>query len=180
MQINVTVDGLEAVDLSTELGQEIELVDSETGEYVTHGRTLGDHVVERLVAQVARDPEYQALRRRVAQVRTEMIREALAPMLVHALNGPVQRTDGFGQATGEPTTLREMIVAEFRDAIKMKDGFGRTRTDSPIVKLIRDEISVAFRNELAGVIAAEKEKVVKKVRDSAADMIAKAATAGLR
>lgn len=172
MEINVTVNA-ESLDLST-------VIDGETyGD--TRPRTLGDLVAEkladRLYGQYTREETYEA-RQRVDVQRDALIRAAVAPVIERALTEPMRQTDAYGSPIGEPTTLRTLIAKQATAALTAKsDRYSREPTI--IEKIVGEQINAAFRNELAGLVKTERDKVVKAVRDNAATIIANAVKQGL-
>lgn len=179
MQINVTVEGLDAIDLTAEIGEEIRDYDEETGEYNTRGKTLGDIVATKLVKELTRDDRWSGLRKRYLELREEEIRAAVRPLVEDALNGPIQKTNVYGEPTSGTTTMRELIMAEVNKVIHERSD--KYRSDSPT--MLQATISKAVRTELGkelqAVFDAEKQKVVDAVRASAAELVAEAVKKGL-
>lgn len=171
MNINVTVDG---VDLNSELDYGY---DDEGGRVA---KTLGAEVARRIANDLMRSDEYSGLRREVAVLREEEIRAQLKPFVTSALEKGVQKTNGFGEPTGEPTTLRELILAEFNKYLTSKvDSSYRSNGQTVVQKFVTDAVEQVVKKELAAAIAEEKAKVVAAVRAKAAELIAQAVKEGV-
>lgn len=176
MQINVSVTD---VDLSSVIG-ECREYDME-GDYVgTGAKTLGDAVAAQIAADMKRDESYASLRKRVLDIRNEEIREQIKPNVAKAIEGNIQKTDEWGQAVGNSTTLHALIVKEVNDYLKRKVGDSyRSGSKTVIEKFVEDAVDKVVKRELAEVIVEEKAKVVAAVRAKAADLIATAVKEGV-
>lgn len=168
MQINVTVDGIEAVDLNTPV------VNVGTEDEVTLADVIADRAVRTLVYEDQRD-----LRRRITEIRDEEIREAVKPTVLGAIDVAIQETNRWGEPTGEPTSLRELILKEAKELLNRPvDNYHREK-GTVLQSVVRDAVSKTLRAELDAVLKAEKEKVVAAVRAQAAELIAEAVKKGL-
>lgn len=177
MQINVTVEGLDAIDLTAQVGEEIRDYDDETGEYNLRGKTLGDIVAEKLTKQLTAEKFYGDLQKRFTTIRDEEIRKAVEPVVAEAITGAIALTNGYGERSGQTTTMRELVMAEAKKLFTERSDYGRGSTLAQ--RILAEEIGRAFQAELATVIKAEKEKVVAAVRAKAADLIADAVKQGV-
>lgn len=181
MQINVNVEGLDAVDLTTVIGDEIAYYNPETEETEHRPRSLGDIVAEKLAdkiyAKYAHEDLY-ALREVVQKERVAMIRERLAPEVEQALTGGIQKTNSYGEPTGGATTMRELVIAEVTQVINGKSD-RYSKTPPLLATVVNREVTTLLQRELAEIYAKEKEKVVAAVRAQAADLIAEAVKKGL-
>lgn len=179
MNINVTVDGIDGIDLNTVIGERARY-DHDIEESVTEGVTLGDEVAKRVTAKLTKDEEYPGLRKRFLTIRDEEIRKAVEPIIAEAISGPIQKTNVYGEPTGQSTTLRELIMAETQRLTTAKAGDSYSRgNETVLAKFVREQIAAAFTKELAAVVAEEKAKVVAAVRAKAADLIAEAVKQGV-
>jgi len=177
INVNVTVDGQDGIDLTTEV-QTVRRYDGELDDYVETPVTLGEIVARRISADLTKDDSYPGLRKRFLELRDEEIREQVKPLVTEALTGPIQKTNTYGEPTGQTTSMRELVMAEAKKIVsKPTDSYGRGETF--LQKLVREEISRAFIGELNKVMAAEKEKVVVAVRAKAAELIAEAVKQGV-
>lgn len=170
MQITVNVTD---VDLDSIISEAIE------GDGETHGSypavTLRDAVVERVAADVLdrmSTEDRVEIRRRVQGVRDELIRELVRPLLVEAIGAGVQRTNTFGEPTGPPKPLRELIVAEAKAALNKREYHDRPTFAE---KVISEEVQRAIREELQAEIKAESDKAKAAIRAKAADLLAEEA-----
>lgn len=176
MQINVTVEGLDAIDLSTVVGER-RRYDHDTEEYVTTDLTLGDEVARRVTALLTKDDQWDGLRKKFLAIRDEEIREAVRPIVAAAITETLTKTNQYGQPTGETTTLTELIVADANKLLTERSDYGRGTTLAQ--RIVAESIGQAFKNELAKALAAEKEKVIAAVRAAGAELIAEAVKKGL-
>lgn len=117
-----------------------------------------------VIAQEAVRQNNDGLRTAVREVRTELIREALAPIVAAAVAAPVQKTNTYGEPAGSAVTLREVIIDEVKKYLdEPADNYHRNR-GSRFKVALRDEVDKAFRAEmraeLAGARKAVKDRVV--------------------
>ncbi len=165
MHIDVTVTD---VDLASVINP---------GDDYSRSRTLADAVVAKVVADFHRTEDGRDLARRVAAIRDEEIRAVIRPIILDAVAAPVQQTNGFGEVTGQTTTLTMLIMQQVQTALGERSDYGRGPTD--LQKLVATEVDKAIRAELAETIKEEKAKVVAAVRAKAADLIATAVREGV-
>lgn len=168
MQINVTVEGIEAVDLNTPV------VNVDTDEPVTLADVIADRAVRTLAYEDGRD-----LRHRIGQIRDEQIRAAVLPQVAAAIETGLQQTNSWGEPVGEPTSLRDLILKEAKEAIsRPADAYDRKK-GTVLEKVVREAVDRTIRAELSAVLAEEKAKVVAAVQAQAAELIAEAVRKGL-
>lgn len=181
MQINVTVEGLDAVDLTTVVGDEIAYYNPDTDETEHRPRTLGDLVAEKLANKIYAETDYNGRLDLMKQARAEraaIIQEKVEPIIADALTGPIRLTNTFGEPTGPETTLNALIVAEAKKVVggnRSDHGRGSTLAQ----RLVADAVGAAFTAELRAVLDTEKAKVVAAVRAKAAELISESVKAGL-
>ena len=170
MQINVNITDLDAIDLDTVIGEDVAWYNPDTDETEMRPRTLGDVLVDRLYKEIAsgRGEFHDRLKARVNALRDETIRAAIEPMVKQALDAGFRPANRYGEPQGEPTTLRDLIMAEVGEYFKPKDRY----TKSAFQTLLASEINAAFTKELQQAIAAEKEKARALVREHAAKVLA--------
>lgn len=182
MQINVTVEGIDAIDINTVVGDEIAYYDPETEELEHRPRTLGDLVAEKLANKIYDAMSYEeqrATREAVQTERIKLVREQLAPVVEAALTGEIQKTNSYGEPTGQATTMRELVIAEVSQVINGKVDRYSSNSAPLLNHVVNREVTSLLQRELNEVFAAEKEKVVAAVRAQAADLIADAVKKGL-
>lgn len=183
MQINVNVDGLDGVDLSTVIGDEIAYSESDTGYTERQARTLGDLVAEKLAdriyAGLDHERRYELVKTASAE-RVKLIRERLVPQVEEALSGEIQRTNNYGEPNGQTTTMRELVIAEITRVINASgDRHYNGSEASLITRVVTAEVNRALTTELNAAFKAEKDKVVAVVRAQAAELVAGAVKKGL-
>ena len=176
MNINVTVEDLGDIDLTTVVGERSRY-DHDIEESVTVEVTLGDEVAKRLTAKLTKDDQWDGLRKRFLAIRDEEIREAVKPLVAEAITAAIEQTNGFGERTGKSTTMRELVMAEAKKVFTERADYGRGSTLAQ--RIVADAVGAAFNRELAAAIADEKAKVVAAVRAKAADLIAAAVKEGV-
>lgn len=178
MNINVTVDGLDAIDLDSPIGGQRYEWDEEIERNVPVDMTLGERIAELIMAKLTKDELFGKARERYLKIRDEEIRAAVKPIVAGALAGTIRLTNSYGEPTGPETTLNALVIEEAKKVI----GGGRTdygRGDTLAQRVVKDAVGAALTKELNAVLADEKAKVVAAVRASAADLIADAIKKGL-
>jgi hypothetical protein len=147
------------------------------------GTVLFDLIVDRaatkLVDRLTQDRDvYGEFRNRVNAVRNELIREKLEPVVEEAIKTSVQRTNSFGGAVGDPTTLTELIIEEGRKQLTSKAGSNsgmRTSTSTTVLdKLIAEAVDRALTKELRAAVEEGKGTVMAALREKAAEIMAEA------
>ena len=142
--------------------------------------TLGEAVVRQVVDKHIPSETMNFLGRRISEIRAEVIREALAPIIAEAIDQGIQKTNTFGEPTGPVVTLRELIIAEVKKVMTEPiDRYSRDK-GSYVQSLVRAEVQGAIAKEMAAAMAAEKERAVAAVRAKGAELIAQVVTEGLR
>jgi len=166
MEIKVTVDN---VDFESVVGHRYD----DEGDRVD--ATLADKVAEELVTRAMRDTGYRQFTQHIADIRDEEIRAKVAAEIEQALTKPFQRTNHYGEPTGETTTLREQIAKEARDALSMaknSNSYNTPRHVEGLAKTIQTEAASAVRTLLQKEIEAETIRLREVMRKKAVDLIA--------
>jgi hypothetical protein len=177
MQINITVEGVDQVDLATPI--ETRSRYDEDGDRETYEVTIGHLIADRVTAGLKKDDSWGGIKKRFLDIRDEEIRKAVEPIVTEAISGPIQKTNTYGEPTGGTTSIRELIMAEASKLLtKSADSYNRS-SETMLAKFVREQIAAAFTKELAAVVAEEKAKVVAAVRAKAADLIAEAVKQGV-
>ena len=172
MNITVTVDD---VTLGTAVGQ-VFGYDSETGEPFTMGdRTLADIVAAQIVDRLVQDRDrWYELSRTVADIKRDVIREAVLPMIEKAIAEPIQKTSGYGDPIGEPVTLREVIVDEARKVLnKPADQYSRSG-QTVLGKVVAEEVHKAFAAEIKDAVQQARQKVAGEIGQQVAAAVTNA------
>jgi hypothetical protein len=107
-----------------------------------------------------------AVRERVLAEVTEMVRDGL-------VNGTLQRTDEWGHAKGEAKPLIDIIRETAVDALTkpVADSFGRNNRETPIQKMITEQVTAAFAKELTEEVNKVRAEVKDAIRNQAAAVI---------
>lgn len=178
MNIHVTVDGLDAIDLSTVIGDEIAYYNPETEETEHRPRTLGDLVAQKLADKMWAECDRYDIAKQARARRDEVIREKVEPIIEQALTGSIRLTNSYGEPAGPETTLNALIVEEAKKVVAgSRSDYGRG--DTLAQRIVKDAVGAAFIKELGSVVAEEKAKVIAAVRAKAADLIADAVKQGV-
>jgi hypothetical protein len=173
--ITLTID----LDLDQHLVRHIGY--DEDGEERTAPQTLEDvvigQVVEELVNRAVRDQQsgYSGLRKRVEDITREEISAAVRPLVAKALEGPIRRTNSYGEVLDRnPTTLRDMIFEQVTKALtkgSQQDRYGQ-RSTSVLSDLVKEHVDRILAKELKGEIDKAKAEVVGAVRAKGAEVLA--------
>lgn len=163
------------IDLDTVIGEH-RIYDDESEEYRTEPMTLGAAISRQIFADLRKEKRYGEIQQQVTTIRQDEIREQIKPIVEAAIATPFGQTNTFGEPTGNPTTLRELIVKEVQEYLGKRDRYSEPTT---VQKFIAAEVHKALTAELLAAIADEKAKVVAAVRAKAAELIADAVKAGI-
>ena len=145
--------------------------------------SLLDAIIERaasqLVEHLTKDDRYNTLRKRTLEVRDELIRERLHPMVAAAVDEPFQRTNDYGMPKGPPQTIRSIVTeAVHQEATKAlritKSTYASDR--SVLENLVATTVPAVLTKELSAEIAAAKGLLRESVKASAAEILATALT----
>lgn len=177
MNIEIKVDD---ITLSTVVADV--MVYDEDGDLVPSGkeRTVAELVAAQIVERVVRDDRYPRLKDKATEIRDEEIRAAIQPAIVEAVTRPIKKTNGYGEPTGQVTTLSEVIVDEARKF--MKEPFDKYSREKGTVleAMVRAEIHKAFGAEIADAVKQARELVAGELGDKVSDQITAAVRAGLK
>lgn len=138
--------------------------------------TVLDLIVERaaqvLIQDVRRNDElYASVRQRVSTTRETMIRESLAGPIAEALASSVQRTNAYGVPAGEPLPMIEIVIEQAKQLLL---GHPNNREKSLLVQTIDQEVTKAFKRELADELGAAKAEVRAAVKATAVTALTEA------
>lgn len=177
MNIEIKIDD---ITLATVVADVMEY--DEEGDLVSSGkeRTVAELVAEQIVERVVRDDRYPRLKDRVTAIRDEEIRAAIKPAIEQAVNRPIKKTNTYGEATGQETTLSEVIVDEARKYMKEPADAYRREQGTVLQKLVRAEVQKAFETEIADAVKQARDMVANQLGDTVSAQIAAAVKAGLK
>lgn len=174
MDINLNID-FGDIDLNAEIGKHYD----EDGDLIG-GATLAAAVVQKLVAQAAREDYHSDLKYRVETIRDEEIRKAVAPMIQAAIDTPFRRTNAYGEAKGEEITIREYVVDIAHKWMRERADSYRGEKGTNLEVLIRAQVEAAFRAEIAEAVKVAREAVAAQVGGSIGRVVADAVRDGLK
>lgn len=126
---------------------------------------IRDLVAREIVDRLVQDREHWwELTKTVTDIKREVIREAVRPMIEQAIAEPIQKTTAYGDPVTGPTTLREVIVDEAKKVINAKDPNDyRGDKGTFLVRVVREEVSNALRTEIAAEVAKAKAAVADEI-----------------
>lgn len=147
----------------------------EDGDIIGEGGVrLGDAIVDRLVHEIKHgensyfNPD---IKKRVKEIRDEEIRTAVRDEITAALTTPIHATNSFGERTGVPTTLREIIFKEAQKALGTTGN--RYESDKSMMdKIIGSEIQKALAAEIKPVLDKAKADVKLNADRIASELLA--------
>jgi hypothetical protein len=137
--------------------------------------TIGDMVASQVTALLVKSDEWEPLRKKMIVIRTEMIRDALAPLIEEALAQGFRKTNGYGEPIGDYVTLRQLIIGEVHTMMKSPND-GYCNEVSPLRKIIQAEIQAMLAKEIKDVVAAARQGVA----DEIGQMVSAAVAEGMR
>lgn len=174
--MNITVNVTE-VALDTVVA-EVFGYDQETGEpfAMGPGKTVADLVAAQIVDRLVKDDRWPSLAEKVREIRSEVIREAIRPSVDEAIAAPVVKTNTWGEATGKPTSLREVVIDEARKLMNEPvDRYAQAK-GTYLTKAVRDEVQAALKAEIAEAV----KQVREQVSAEAGALVAAAVTNAMR
>lgn len=168
MNITVKVD---EVSLDTVVA-EIVAFDEEGEPYGQGNRTVADIVSAQIVDRLVRDKGWPTLQEQVRDIRAEVIKDALRPQIDEAISKPIQKTNTYGEAIGEPTTLRELIVDEVRKAVNAPADRYSSNRGTYLQQAVADEVKKALGKEIAEAVKEARALVAGQVGQQVAAAVA--------
>lgn len=176
MNITVTVD---KVTLDTAVATVIG-VDEDGDRYEAGVHTVGGLVAAQIVAQLVKDTRWPTMKETFMEIRREEIRAAVRPSIDQALSAPIQKTTGYGQPVGEPTTLAEIIAEEARQYMaKPSDSF-RNEKGTLLQQAVRTEVARAFQQGIADAVKQARDAVTVEIGNQVGAQIAAAVRKGIK
>jgi hypothetical protein len=177
--LNITVN-VDEVTLATVVGDVIEY-DDDGDARVKGEKTIGHLVAEQVVTRLINDADrWTHLRGQVEELRSQMIREALAPVVEQAIKAPLQKTSSWGEPIGEPVTLTTVIIEEVRKYLKEPADSYRRENGTILQKLIRDEVKRAFETEVKAAVAEARKAVAAEIGEQFGTQVAAGVAAALK
>jgi hypothetical protein len=148
-------------------------------EPVSLGEAVTDALAAQLRSQIDKQAEeirlraYREMSQHIADVRTEVIREQVTAMVREQLTKPIQKTNSWGEATGDPTTLTDLITKEVRDYLQEKAprrGYSDREREGGLLQLLRVAVTDAMQKELKAEIEKARAAVRAEVAAKAGEM----------
>ncbi len=162
VQFNLSLDTVIAVETQYDM----------EGDYAGSTQvTLGDRIAEMVSRQIAqglksevRQGYYKAVADKVDAITDEIVAERVRPVIDREFTP----TDNFGNATGTPVTLAQMIADradKWLTAPHKSGGYGDRKTN--LQHAIDEAVGLAFKSEV--------QKAVKQAQDAAVAQVSKQA-----
>lgn len=122
------------------------------------------------------DETRNGVTRTVRDVRAEVIRELVEPVVREALEKPMVPTNQFGEERPgtEPVTLVELIHAEVKRFTTVQASRHSSREGTELEQMIAEVVGREFKGELKKAVDQAKAAALDKVREAAGDVIAEA------
>jgi hypothetical protein len=176
----VSLDQSITATLSLGLNDEVHTRYRQTGEddYAASPVTLLELIVEeaarQLMGRIVKDETvYKSLRGQVADAIARGIDARVVPLIEEAFEGPVIRTNAYGEPTGATTTMRAHIFEVVQGHMRRTNN--RSEYDQTVYdKALRRVTADVLANEYATEIDAQKATIRDAYRDAAAAVLAAA------
>lgn len=172
MNITVSVD---EITLATVVA---EIVDwDRDGDPVYEGKqaTVGSLVADKITDRLTQDKGWPTLREKVLEIRAEVIREALTPVVEKALTETFQKTNSYGEPIGGQISMRQVIADEAKKLMTQSaDTYNRDK-GTLLQVMVRKEVETALGAEIRDAVKAAR----KQVSDEIGAMVAKSVAAGM-
>lgn len=168
MKIEINIDELTVNSVIAQTWER-----DEEGEIVgERGVRLGDAIVDHLVKAIRNgDGWNDDLKSRIAKIRDEEIRIRVRDELEAALTIPIAATNQFGEKTGAPTTLRQMIFDQAAKALGRSGS--RYESDKTLMeKIVSSEVEKALTAEVKPIVDQAKKDVKMNAERIATSILA--------
>lgn len=175
MNIEIKID---QVTLDTVVG-EIVRYDEDGDAEVVGSATVADKVAAIIAREAIKSPSWEPLRERVTNLRNEMIREAVKPLIREALERPIRRTNSYGERVGAETTLSEIIMDEAKRVFtEVKDSY--TSRKPFIAEVVSAEVKKAFQADIQEQVKKARQAVAQELGATLSEAVIKTALEGLK
>lgn len=139
----------------------------------THGRNLLRQAIEDRAAETLLDgfdhDTKQQMRQAVYRSWSTAIEARIANLLDEVMGEPIQRTSTWGEAKGDPVTVKDMIRESLEKWMNAKTGGRGDWGSQPqnLAQMIDSATRSAMDNELQSAVAKARKQVSDAVRDKA-------------
>jgi hypothetical protein len=175
MNIEIKID---QITLDTIVG-EVVTYDDEGDIEVRGHATVADKVAAIVAKEAMKSPYWASLTERVTNIRNEMIREAVKPLIREALERPIRRTNSYGERVGAETTLSEIIMDEAKKIFtEVKDSYTSRRPF--IAEVVSAEVKKAFQADIQEQVKKARQAVTQELGATLSEAVIKAALEGLK
>lgn len=108
---------------------------------------------------------------KVSEIRAELIRERLIPIVEEAISQSIQQTDNFGSPRGEPITIAEYVTKLTTEYLTKETDY-RTK-ETVVKKLIREQVERTVNDQLIAAMKDAQKEVMDAVKAQGAEVLAK-------
>lgn len=137
---------------------------------------IADTAARRLLDRADAHEVVGEFKDRVRGVLDEEIREKVRPLLDDVLSRVLQPTNAYGDPTGEPRTLSQIVVdtatRELASGGTTGGSLGRGASATILQRVIEEEVGRTLRKELQKAVLEAREKVLAAVREEGAAVLA--------
>lgn len=137
-------------------------------------QSFEDAVIEAAAEKLLADTKEarHALKERVQRIRDEELRSAIAAEVRAAMDLPIQKTSQWGEAKGDPVTIRELIrleLAQFLSASPRGNDYRSSSDKTPrnLEEMIREVANQALRQEFETEVRDARKAIMEKVTELA-------------
>jgi hypothetical protein len=140
--------------------------------------TLGQALARRLHQDILVDRDrYNSLKDIVTKIRKEEVTAAVRAEVATAMEEPFRLTNHYGEATGQPVTLRALILAEAQKYFtEKKDGGYQKPSYTAAQVQVAEIVHKEMAKEIEAAIAEEKSKLVASFKATVSELFAKSLT----
>lgn len=140
--------------------------------------TIEDLILNGAIKEVARtfsqDRDVKReIQDKVQQTITDHVQKLVTEAVSSFIKEPIQPTDGFGSAKGEPTSFAALLDAQVAQAItKRTRSNGLDNVQETIIeRAVRTEIKDTVTKAVKAEVGAQRDAIVKKVAASTASVL---------
>jgi hypothetical protein len=149
----------------------------QTGEddYAMQPVSLSEAVVIEAARQITaegKEPARREVARLVAEYRAQMIQQRVEAWIEEALNRGVQRTNAYGEPTGEAVPLSDVIDAEIKKQLKLRSTNNSFSSEKTVLdRVIAENVDRRLTEELNAAFLTAKTAMLNAAQDAGAKAI---------
>lgn len=171
--LNITIQ-VDEVTLDTAVAGVVSF-DEDGDPYTSGEATVATLVAQQITAHLIKDEQWRSLRDRMLEIRAEVIREALTPVVEKTLTESFQKTNSYGEPVGGQISMRQVIADEAKKLMTQSaDTYNRDK-GTLLQVMVRKEVEAALGSEIRDAVKAARQQV----SDEIGAMVAKSVAAGM-